>query len=465
MKALIVIRETSSAWLRTFFSNDHPAMIRICNKPMLEYWVDFSVLAGCTSLRIILEEPDSRIEDYFENGELWGMDISYGYTMPDDSLEVILKKNSAYTASASLLAMDGFFFIHYRQDQKYNALIQPDDVSQTLARCESGSIQYICPQTDSKSPPAMDKPPVTDKMKFPSLSPLKDFDHLLEISMRVLSTEQPHYVLPGYGTERNVTIGSNVEINRTTQVIPPVILGSNVRLLNQTVIGPHAVIGNNVIVDTGTSIEKSVIMDNSYLGKGLRVHEKFVDGNMIFSPRLKEKLVVKDGFVLSSIKASLPFSPVRTVFNAAGGLVLGVLQFIPFIILFSIRKLQNDWHVQHKSFFIDSRGKKKTFPVIKKNKNTVAGRLFTFLSLDKFPLFGAVVLGRLKLMGNLLLESTPANDRRLSDFKEYLPGAYSYSEGEGLTPETPESDIAERFHAANRSFFRDICMLAKTITR
>ena len=51
MNSLIIIQEKHYSWLRELKSAEHPAMVTICNKPILEYLVDFSVLLGCKEPR------------------------------------------------------------------------------------------------------------------------------------------------------------------------------------------------------------------------------------------------------------------------------------------------------------------------------------------------------------------------------------------------------------------------------
>ncbi len=483
MKALIVIREKEYKWLTEFFPSQHPAMIRICNKHLLEFIVDFAVLTGCTAIRIVVDDPDGIIEKYFQRGELWGVEISYANLMPEESMEVVLKKNSSYCSFSPIFIMDGFFFIHYNKSEDYTAMFEkynseqsaisdkPLSTAYQILSCKTGALQYLSATNVSDFNSDSVSASISDSISIPedsinetiSLSSLENLQNLLDINMQIIEKEQSHYVLPGYGTEKGVTIGSNVEINQNTKIIEPVILGSNVRLMDYAVTGPSAVIGSNVIIDTGSHIEQSVIMEGSYVGKHLTIEGKIVDGSSILSPEYGEKLVIEDAFWLSKMQETSSFSPLSLFFNSVAALFLLMIQFIPFIIFYSLLKIQKKWTVTQKSFLINSHGNVKNFYIIKNKNKTISERLFYLLGLDKITFYKAVILGKIKLVGNYMLEDTPVNRDFISDFKEYLPGIYSYSEGEGLETGTYESEIAERFHGVNRSWFNGLKMLIKAI--
>ena len=83
MRALFYIQESNYGNLRDLFPATHPWMIKIANKPALEYLLDFAILNGCTEMRFIMEEPSGRtllvahnidiaprVERLFEGGKI-----------------------------------------------------------------------------------------------------------------------------------------------------------------------------------------------------------------------------------------------------------------------------------------------------------------------------------------------------------------------------------------------------------
>jgi len=419
--------------------------------------VNFTILTGCTEIRMVMDEPGMDVEQYFKSGSRWGAQISYGNSMDGDDLGHILEKNYSFCKDTSLLILDGFFFINYDKSQDYSRVISLNGSGINLT-CSTGSMFHIEEQTAVSS--LIQGPGECPEC---SLSPLATLDDLLQISIRIMESEQNHYVLPGYGSEEGLVMGSNVEIHPTARIIKPVVLGNNVRILGETVVGPNATIGNNVIIDSGSQVEQSIIMDGSYVGHYLTIEQKIVEGHRVIDPIYQKTLKVEDGFLFSKMETNQSFSIVRTMINIMVGLCLAGVQLIPYILLGSIRKIQKNWSVKTTACFMDSQGTTKTFDLIQNNLTTFTGKIFAALSLDKFPLLGSVIKGKLRIVGNRLLEATPDNREQLYDFPEYIPGAFFYSESDGFAPETPEEEISERFYAANRTISKDAIMLIKAL--
>ncbi|MGL1933091.1 MAG: NDP-sugar synthase [Desulfotalea sp.] len=455
MKALIIIREKHSSWLREFFPAIHPAMIPICNKPLLEYQVDFVLLCGCNDVRIIVDEASSAIDDYFRKGDRWGANITSNISKHDDSIDMIIEKNSTYCADTPLLIMDGLFFVHYDKSDNFQQLSLPTE-NGLLNSCSSGSILFAantrCLHNISASSREHDF----------ALSPLTCLDDVFQINMQILQAEQNHYVLPGYGVEQGILLGQNVVIGKDTEVIPPVIIGDNVRLLEKSVIGPDVSVGSNVIVDNGTKIERSIICQGSYIGRDLSVCNKIISGKRIISPADGEILDISDDFLFSSMDIQTK-SIFRRLLNSFLACLLFVLQLLPYLLLSTLRKFQGSWQVDKQNVLLSVDGETLIIPVLINNRLSIADKLFATFALDKFPLLGLVINGKMQLVGNRPMTNTPAHQKLLADFPDYLPGVFAYSEGEDIELGGIDEEIAERYHAANRGFRHDSGLFMKIL--
>jgi NDP-sugar pyrophosphorylase family protein len=456
MKALLVLRERDCGWLRKISPATHPAMFPVCNKPLLEYFVDFAILNGCSDIRVVMDKPGKDVESYFKQGHRWGIAMSYGSFMDDETIDQILNKNTRYCQESTLLIFDGFFFIHYDKEANYGNWQQDADCSPIIS-CATGSVLYARNRHYLGNISS-----AQNRVDF-ALSPLESLDDLYQISMQVVAAEQQHYVLPGYGAEKGIVLGRNVEIGRNVTINEPAVIGNNVRILGDAVVGPFAVIGNNVIVDEGTHIQESVILNESYLGRDLTIKKKVIKGNRIFSYGEKEGMVIEDAFLISAMqkKHSLPI--LHTLSNSLAAIILLVFLGIPYILLAGLRKIQNDWHQQDVTYFNNNSGETLSVRTVASNQKSLTGKLCSVLFLDRVPLLVMVVRGKLRLVGNRLLEASEENSRVLEDFQEYQPGVFGYSEAEDVTPESLESIITERFFAAHRSFPQDCRMLMRIL--
>ncbi|WP_136806954.1 NDP-sugar synthase [Desulfosediminicola flagellatus] len=456
MKALICIREKYYSWVQDAFPGKHPALLRICNKPLIEYMLDFVILNGCTSARLIFDEPSPEIESYLGTGSRWGIELSFSNSRDSDSIDSILLKNDKFIQNTPLLMLEGFFFIHYDKKLDYRNWQETSDSGKMIS-CTTGAIRF---GRDSKEIQSMSPSALDAELSLSSLESVKD---IYQICMEVLAQEQDNYVLPGYSADKGTILGRNVEIGKDVVINPPVIIGDNVRLLGEAVIGPSAVIDKNVIIDSATEVKESAVLEGSYLGRNLYVDKKIVSGRTIFSGTDAESIDIEDAFLFSEISPVIPWQRIRQLISSIGAVILLLILGIPYLILGILRKLQGDWKKQQIRCYINHTGDTVEVNTIASNKETLTGRLFSTFYLEKIPLLMLAIQGKMRLIGNLLLPATSENHQSLQSFPEYAPGVFSYTEADNIAPGTIESEVAERFYAAHRSVVQDTKMLAKAL--
>jgi len=172
-------------------------------------------------------------------------------------------------------------------------------------------------------------------------------------------------------------------------------------------------------------------------------------------------MVIEDAFLISAMqkKHSLPILHILS--NSLAAIILLIFLSIPYILLAGLRKFKNDWHQQNVTYFSNNSGETLSVQTVAGNQNSLAGKLYSVLFLDRLPLLIMVVRGKLRLVGNRLLKASEENRSILDDFQDYQPGVFGYSEAEDVTPESLESLITERFFAAHRSFPQDCRVLMR----
>lgn len=315
MKAIIILRQDKRQWTEPLFPNVHPAMVPVCNKPLLEYLIDFMVLSRCKSISIHMETPSGQIQDYFGNGERFGIRMSYWTTEKGATIDTIIDENDLYADGSSfpLIIIDGLFFIHYDKSNFNLAWIQDLDTG-ILASCSSGNM-FIAPSLRDLRNISRVKPGIPF-----SLSTLKNLDDLYWITMEILGAEQKHYVLPGYQEISEIISGKNVRMGSGVNIKPPVILGNNVKIQDNVCLGPHAVVGNNVILDENSTLEKSILFSNTYVGSGLVIFEKIVNGDKMMDIKTKNILKIDDKALFSVLSGPPEFSFKRIIGKLTGRL-------------------------------------------------------------------------------------------------------------------------------------------------
>ena len=294
MKALIIVKAKEISWIRRIFSNQHPLLIKICNKPYLEYLVDFAILCGCREIRLVTDTPIGEVETLLNDGSRWGIKLSYAPLRESDDLDDALEKNSGFCKESPLLLFKGFFFLHYDKNAEYADFIK-ELPSGEIKSCATGSLSLI------KSPSRNGHLPDSSEPLLEA-SPLTSTADIHALSLDILTNNSNRYVLPGYSTDNQTFIGQNVIITKKAQIIPPVMIGNHVQIHRDAVVGPGAIIGSEVIVDSNCRIEESIVFDKTYVGEHLELRKKLIAGNSVVNPGDGTLVRLEDDHLLSHVK-------------------------------------------------------------------------------------------------------------------------------------------------------------------
>jgi len=419
--------------MRETLPDTHPLLAPLCNKPFIEYLIDFAVLAGCHEIRLLADGPLSQIEEYCSNGSRWGIDLTYANIHPADGEQELLQKNRKFCGTGRTMILSGYSFINYDKHLDYRGLASIDTAG-TIASCPGGAIALAGPP----------EPSLTDNpLPTIGLTSIGDLESYWRIAMKTLETGATLYVLPGYGGEPGCAIGRNVTISKTAHIHKPASIGNNVRILPGTVIGPSAIIGNNVIIDKGSTITNSIILDNTYIGEQLEIEGRIASTNTLIDPESSISLAMQDPHLLAGINnAATTANLGRKIVHALAAALLLVLLCIPFVILYPLLRLQGKW---------------KDSPSI---PNTgLARNIASALSLDRFPLLPNVITGKLALIGSRTPESCATNHTGTG----CRHAVFSYAETEAWAATESDAAIVERYHTIHSTPLGDIGMTIQAL--
>jgi lipopolysaccharide/colanic/teichoic acid biosynthesis glycosyltransferase len=82
-------------------------------------------------------------------------------------------------------------------------------------------------------------------------------------------------------------------------------------------LGPYAVVGDNVIIDDEATVSQSVVVDNTYVGKLVKLHNRLADGKRLVDLTSGDHVEVADPWWLSETPATLSGSPARRYADVA----------------------------------------------------------------------------------------------------------------------------------------------------
>ena len=452
MKTIIITKELDYRWLRDIFPGRHPLMVPLCNKPFIEFLIDFSILGGSTGIRIISDGNISDVEDYCEDGSRWGVDISYANILPSDNLQKICNKNSRFCSAERIMIINGLLFIHYDKRSDYRLF---------FASLPSGNV----PECSNENLTLTGFPTETGNQASPPLlSPviLNSIGQFYELAIDVLHNRLTHYVLPRYNNEAECYIGRNVVLQKSSKIIKPVIIGNNVQILAGSVIGPGAIIGNNVIVDRESMVSDSIVMDNTFIGEQLEVERKIAAGNLLIEPESGGSLSMEDPHLLSSIrKQGLPGSPLQRLAHRLIAAWMIMILILPYLLLKPLLETSGFWKTKKIVYHSLKLGEKITLNTACIEKQNVLCTIAAFLSLDRFTWLFKVLNGHLTLIGNRPHSVRRSKQIGNSNFGGYRPGVFSYSEAEDWPQNDIDSDIVDHYYTVHSNLFKDISMTQK----
>ena len=457
MKCLINCRKIQTGWTRKYFYDIPSYMVRVANKPVLEYYIEFCSIIGVSDVRIVMEDAEPAIEKYFQDGAQWNLKITYGSSRENEQLPGIIERNRMLFSGDDLLVISGFIFIDYDKNRKEYDLFKGNADFELVDKDRNGLI-YLRSSTVHTLAKTVSLQSYTGAM--PGFTLINSIGTLFETNMKMVNGDSDKYIMSSYNNEDGVFIGQNVEIMKECEISKPVIIGNNIQLKNLSRIGSCAIIGDNTLIDANTAVNHSVVYGDSYIGSSLEISNKIIYKRRVIDPFTSEVLDIVDNFLISEIDSKIFRRYFIAFIHRVTALVLMLMQLPLFIILRPFVSIQ---HVEN-SYWADKTGSNKIdFGDYKKCSKGIFNTLFFKFSLDKFHLIYLAFTGKIFLAGNKPLAATDENVTLINELPSYHPAAFYYSETLGHEDDEFQARIDELYYSFHRSLHFDLSIIAATL--
>jgi hypothetical protein len=414
MKCLIFAKKNGCEWVQQYFPGVNPYLLKVVNKPLIEYYIDHCYEHKVDQIRIVSNFASQEIRQLCGNGEKWGLKITYSLARENDDLDHVIKKNKTFCADDSLLIMDGLQFLTYKQDKS----------------------SYL-------------------------IEPLDSIECYYKLSLKILANLGRCYALPGYTKDEDIYIGQNVEIARSAELESPFSIGDNVLLQDMTVIRENSVIGSNVIVSRGTKIQNSLVYDGTFIGPELNIKSKIVYKNRIIEPLKGTVLPISDVFIVSEVPKFGSLLWLKYLIQSSLALAMMIVMVLPFLIVITIGLLRRNITLKTTRYFRNREHKTVTISSIEFKRRTFNARIFRRFSLDKFPFLFSILKGKIDLVGNALLVESLESRNIIRELDRYKAGVFSYREFAENDETLDNAIIHEQYYNMNRSFLKDLKLVVK----
>jgi hypothetical protein len=436
-------------------------LLPVGNRPFLEYWFEACIDLGIKDVRLILGEGAEYVETYAGEGAQWGLSITYSFLKEGKSPDSFLTRSPKdwegglfYLRTPVFLnrlsepgvvpRFPGGTFVHQGEDGVVNGLISDNP---EFVRA------YIGTPKGAHAGSSFSTLNI-----WPSrINSVKEY---YDLNMSVVGAGAKRYLRPGYSLKDDVSIGFNVVLPPSVTVTPPVAIGNNCRLGAMTSVGPLAVVGNHAIIDRQTELSECVILDGTYVGRGLEIRGKIVVGNRLVDPESGMVAEINDPLLVAPVRSVVQWADTwRAVFGWLCAVLLVLLQVVPFFVLYPYVKIFRKGRFRNVSVHLTRRrvGTVREFVPCSGGISGI-GKLFQVFNLDLFPAFCAVVRGQVWLCGVKPMRSPEEDSLRLQ-LNDYFPGVIVYDSDERDYAE-PGGHLAHAlFYARFRSFFDDVKMI------
>jgi mannose-1-phosphate guanylyltransferase / phosphomannomutase len=338
MKAVVMAGGEGSR-LRPLTVTRPKPMVPIVGRPVMEHILNLLKAHGITDVVVTVQYMASAIEDYFGDGNQFGMHISYsreevplGTAGSVKNAEALLDEPFLVISGDALTDFNLSEIIKYHQDRKALATL-------TLAHV-ANPLEYgvIITNEEGHITQFLEKPSwgevfsdtintgiyVLDPVIFSYFEGNKPFDFSQDLFPMMLDKGDPIYgfVASGYWCDvgnlaeymranadvlqNSVKVdltGSNnsgiwtedgVEIARDAQIYGPVWLGHDCKVKSGVIIHGPSAIGHYTIVDDRAQVDRSVVWNNSYIGERAELRGALVGT----STSIKSKAVMFEGAVV-----------------------------------------------------------------------------------------------------------------------------------------------------------------------
>ncbi len=311
----VVLAAGEGERLRPFTASKPKVMIRVANKPVLQYVVEALANNGIRRLIFVVGYKKEKIMDYFGDGSKFGVEIEYvvqehllgtgdalrcAEDMVDHRFLVLSGDNviDAATIAKLLTADENAILIKPHEDvSRYGVVMLDGDYVRDIVEKPGEEISnlintgiYAFDRTIFDF--LEDELPVSLMKMVRAGYPVRAYEthdawldavypwDILRLNDIVLKTGMSRIqgkVERGVTITGSVSVGENTVIRANSYLKGPLLIGDNCEIGPNVCIYPSTSIGNDVRIEAFTELRNSVIMDMVSIGSFCSIHDSIFD--------------------------------------------------------------------------------------------------------------------------------------------------------------------------------------------
>lgn len=317
LKQAVILAAGEGQRLRPFTASRPKVMIKVANRPLLQYVVESLAKNGIRKLVIVVGYKKEQIQDFFGSGGKFGVDINYivqrqqlGTAHALKQAQGLVKGQFLALAGDSLIepqtiaplmksAANTILITQKENASKYGVIVCDDSRVKTItngyAREESQWVStgnyffddniynYIGQEVDqnevfrSMLSEGIKISTVEAEGQWLDIAYPWDILKVNDSALQALKPEVAGILEPGVYIKGPVSIGKGSVIMANSYLSGPLLIGANCRVGPNACIFPSSSLGDNVTVNSFCEIRNSVIGDGATIGPGSLIVDSVID--------------------------------------------------------------------------------------------------------------------------------------------------------------------------------------------
>lgn len=317
LKQAVILAAGEGQRLRPFTASRPKVMIKVANRPLLQYVVEALAKNGIRKLVIVVGYKKEQIQDFFGAGEKFGVDINYIVQRQQLGTAHALKQ-AQWLVKGQFLALAGDSLIEsqtiaplMKSEANTILITQKENASKYgVVVCEDGKVKSITNGYEREESQwvstgnyffdenifnyigqEVDQNEVFSNMlsegfkisvveaegQWLDIAYPWDILKVNDTALQALRPEVAGTLEAGVYIKGPVSIGKGTVIMANSYLSGPLLIGENCRVGPNTCIFPSSSMGNNVIVSSFCEIRNSVIEDGVTIGPGSVIVDSIID--------------------------------------------------------------------------------------------------------------------------------------------------------------------------------------------
>lgn len=409
MKGLLICRASHHSALQETFPERHLWLLPVAGKPIIEYQLETLARLGIQEIRLLCDSGSQALEARYGNGERLGLQLSYGPLPASDELATVLQRNQGFCLDQDLVVFQGLAITAPLHQPHCLRLTEPvrlnageDQTTLLLALPAERQLVSLQASADYTALPWV------ESRRIDSLNAY------YQENIGLMQRWQNRISWPAYGSEAGFQLGERISLSSGLSLTGNGLIGG-CSVLAENISLEDSILGREVMIGKGCRLRRSVVLDGSWIGPGLNLDEKIVDGQTLIDPHSGSRLELAESGWLDRLERAPLASFAERLLAAV--LWLGLL---PAYSLWTAREQQR---VQLKHGELD----------LPQAGTGFAARL----QLHLVPRWRAVLRGELALVGQ-----EPVATHAPNHYRQYLPAALAFSRWRGSSGEQARLDDA-----------------------